>query len=55
MTAMLDALTQAQIWQAVLEHARQHQLGVLVVSHNGPLLDRLCSRVVEMPSVENGP
>jgi ABC-type dipeptide/oligopeptide/nickel transport system ATPase subunit len=55
MTAMLDALTQAQIWQAVLEHARRHQVGVLVVSHNGPLLDRLCSRVVEMPSVEHGP
>lgn len=48
MTAMLDANTQAQIWQVVLSHARQHQLGVLVISHDAPLLERLCQRVVNM-------
>jgi peptide/nickel transport system ATP-binding protein len=47
-TAMLDANTQAQIWQVVLAHARRHRLGVLVISHAGPLLERLCQRVVSM-------
>ncbi|GAB4410732.1 MAG: ATP-binding cassette domain-containing protein [Anaerolineae bacterium] len=48
MTAMLDANTQAQIWQAVMAHARQRQLGVLVISHDAPLLERLCQRVASM-------
>ncbi|NJN95557.1 MAG: ATP-binding cassette domain-containing protein [Anaerolineales bacterium] len=48
MTAMLDANTQAQIWQVVISHARQHHLGVLVISHDAPLLERLCQRVVNM-------
>lgn len=47
-TAMLDANTQAQIWQVVLAHARHHHLGVLVFSHTAPLLERLCDRSVEL-------
>ena len=48
MTAMLDANTQAQIWQAVMKHARHYQLGVLVISHKAPLVKRLCDRIVTM-------
>ncbi|MBX3013750.1 MAG: ATP-binding cassette domain-containing protein [Caldilineaceae bacterium] len=50
MTAMLDANTQAQIWQAVLTQAQQRQLGLLVISHDTPLLQRLCSRLVTLTS-----
>jgi peptide/nickel transport system ATP-binding protein len=46
MTAMLDAATQAQIWHAVREHARREQLGLLLISHDAPLVERLCDRVV---------
>ena len=48
MTAMLDANTQAQIWQAVQAQVRQHNLGLLVISHETPLLRRLCQRIVSM-------
>jgi peptide/nickel transport system ATP-binding protein/Fe3+-transporting ATPase len=48
MTAMLDANTQAQIWHTVIAHARAQQLGVLVVSHEQTLLERLCSRLISM-------
>lgn len=48
MTAMLDANTQALIWQAVLEYARQHNLGLLVISHEAALLKRLCDRIIEL-------
>ncbi len=48
MTAMLDANTQALIWQAVLETAQQRNLGLLVISHDAPLLDRLCTRVINL-------
>lgn len=45
MTSMLDANTQAQIWQAILAHVRHHQLGVLVISHDHALLERLTDRI----------
>lgn len=43
MTAMLDANTQALIWQVVLEYVRVHGLGILVITHAQPLLERLCN------------
>ncbi|CAM3905276.1 ABC transporter ATP-binding protein [Mesobacillus zeae] len=48
MTTMLDAVTQAQIWHAVLEIARQREMGIIVVSHEAKLVERLCDRVVEL-------
>ena len=51
MTAMLDAVTQAQLWQAVLAQVRQHHLGLLAISHDAPLLETICDRVVGMDDV----
>ncbi|MEC0123571.1 ABC transporter ATP-binding protein [Paenibacillus pabuli] len=50
MTTMLDAITQAQIWHTVMNIARQRNLGLLVISHDGNLLERLCDRIVQMPT-----
>ncbi|NHN30266.1 ABC transporter ATP-binding protein [Paenibacillus agricola] len=49
MTTMLDAITQAQIWHTVMDIARQRNLGILVISHESSLIQRLCSRVIEWP------
>lgn len=46
MTAMLDAITQAQIWHNVLHIVRERQIGVLVISHDVHLLHRLCDRML---------
>jgi len=46
MTTMLDPITQAQIWQVVLEIAQKRSLGVLVISHERSLLQRVCHRVL---------
>jgi ABC-type glutathione transport system ATPase component len=46
MTAMFDAVTQAEIWAATLEHARARSTGVIVVSHDPRLLERVCDRMV---------
>ena len=51
MSTMLDVITQAQIWNLVLKEVEQRQLGLLVVTHNRALADRVCQRVVEL-SVE---
>ena len=46
MTTMLDAVTQAQIWRVVLDYAGGKGMGVVVISHEQALVDRLCDRVV---------
>jgi len=48
MTAMLDANTQALIWQTVLEYARSQNLGLLVISHETALIKRLCDRSIHL-------
>ncbi|MBP1968606.1 ABC-type glutathione transport system ATPase component [Virgibacillus natechei] len=53
MTTMLDAITQAQIWQAVLKLARQRNIGVLAISHDHHLLQRVSDRVIDFETLEN--
>lgn len=48
MTTMLDAITQAQIWNLVLTYASEHRMGVVVISHEKTLVDRLCTKVVDL-------
>ncbi|MDW7991244.1 MAG: ATP-binding cassette domain-containing protein [Anaerolineae bacterium] len=48
MTTMLDANTQAQIWQVVLAHARQRRIGVLAISHDQTLLARISDRILTL-------
>ena len=50
MTSMLDAITQAQIWQVILELAKERNLGILVVSHEEELVKRVCDRVIDLDS-----
>lgn len=44
-TAMLDLITQAQIWNFLLQESSRRNLGLLIVSHSETLLNRLCSRI----------
>ncbi len=46
MTAMLDANTQALIWQVMRAFVRQRQVGLVVIAHDEPLLQRLCDRIL---------
>lgn len=48
MTTMLDAITQAQIWHAMLEIVRERNMGMIVVSHEEKLVQRLCHRVINL-------
>jgi peptide/nickel transport system ATP-binding protein len=50
MTTMLDSITQAQIWEVVLDIAKKRNMGILVISHEAPLLNRLCSRIIDISS-----
>lgn len=48
MTTMLDAITQAQIWDAVLQIARKRDMGIVVVSHEAKLIERICHRKIQL-------
>lgn len=50
MSAMLDVITQAQLWHYLLEEAEARRLGLVVVTHNPALAARVCSRVVDLAS-----
>lgn len=52
MTTMLDAITQAQIWNAVLKIVKKRQMGMIVVSHEAKLIQRLCHRVVDFETLK---
>ena len=47
-TAMLDLVTRAGIWNCLMEEAKKRGLGLLVVSHDEKLLGKVCTRVVEL-------
>ncbi|MEK4058148.1 MULTISPECIES: ABC transporter ATP-binding protein [Paenibacillus] len=48
MTTMLDAITQAQIWNAFLRICKSREIGVIVVSHETSLLNRLCDTIYKV-------
>lgn len=52
MTTMLDAITQSQIWHAVLKIAKERNMGILMVSHDPNLVERLCHRVIHLKDEE---
>jgi len=47
-TAMLDAISQAQVWRVLLKTVKEQGVGMLVISHNPQLLDRVCNTTVIM-------
>lgn len=46
-TASLDPISQAKIWQVLKLVAAQHRIGVLVISHDQALLNKICTSMVE--------
>lgn len=47
-TAMLDLITQSQIWNFLLEEVKSREIGLLVVSHSEPLLERVCTERIQL-------
>lgn len=52
-STMLDVITQAQIWEVVLEEVKRKDMGLLVVTHNMALADRVCDRIVEFKQIND--
>jgi len=45
-STMLDVITQAQIWELLLEQVRRRSLGLLAVTHSLELAEYTCTRIV---------
>ncbi|MET9272952.1 ATP-binding cassette domain-containing protein [Kribbella sp. NPDC003557] len=52
-TASVDPLAQARIWQLLLDHASRHHIGVLAISHDQDLLTAVTSRTYELEVTES--
>lgn len=48
MTTMLDAITQAQIWNVVIDYCKENEIGLIVISHDKDLVYNICDRVINL-------
>ncbi len=47
-STMLDVITQAQIWNYLLEVLKKREIGLLAVTHNSFLAERICTRTIRL-------
>lgn len=47
-STMLDLITQSQIWNFLISEVERREIGLLVVSHSQGLLERVCTRTLDM-------
>lgn len=52
-STMLDALTQVQIWEALIKHCRANNIGILAVSHDPGLLEVVCDDILYFDEINN--
>ena len=45
-STMLDVITQAQIWEILLRVSEENHLGMIVVTHNLALAEKVCQRTI---------
>ena len=47
-STMLDVITQAQIWNVVLKEAEKRNMGILVITHNRYLAERVATKTIDL-------
>jgi len=52
MSTMLDVITQAQIWNLLLEIIRDREIGLMLVTHSRSLAERICTRIFALDLAE---
>ena len=51
-STMLDVITQAQIWNVVLDEAQKRNMGIIAVTHNRHLAERIADRIYDLSKQE---
>ena len=52
-STMLDAVTQVQIWEALINHCKANNIGILAVSHDEELLEVFCDDILKFDEINN--
>jgi len=52
-TASLDPVTQAQIWEVISRQAALHDMTLIVITHNEHLAKRICTRIVRVEELQD--
>lgn len=47
-STMLDLITQSQIWHFLMDEVEKRQIGLIAVSHNPELIDRVYTRKIDL-------
>lgn len=52
-TDQLDTIAQQTIWRTIQSERNKRQLGLLIISHQIPLLNVICDHIVDMPTQDD--
>ena len=52
-STMLDAVTQVQIWEKLINYAKVNNIGILAVSHDPELLEVICDEILYFDEINN--
>lgn len=52
-STMLDAVTQVQIWEALIKHCKENNVGILAVSHDPELLEVICDDILYFKDINH--
>ena len=44
----LDLITQSQIWHFLMDETEKRKIGMIVVRHSQELLEKVCTRIVDL-------
>ena len=47
-STMLDLITQSQIWHFLMDETEKRRIGMIIVSHSPELLEKVCTRIVDL-------
>lgn len=50
-TTMMDPISRSQIWNFLIEETQKRDIGIIAVSHNRPLLDKICTRQIDLTEI----
>ena len=53
MSTMLDAITQLQIWETLLQFVKERDIPMLIVTHDRHLAERVCTSVIKFSEINH--
>lgn len=53
MSTMLDVITQAQIWRSILKVIQQRRMGLIAITHNQALAEKIATRKIDLTALNN--